>query len=452
MTWSTDTEIPDQRSSEAPALEEHYASLHMVHVGSASNDLWHSIYDGHRWSDNVRIPNQKSKAAPALASFGGLLHMVHLGNTSNQLWHSTWDGHQWTDNDRIPDQKSKKTPALAVYGDLLHMVHLGNTSNDLWHSTWDGHRWTDNDRIPDQKSKKTPALATFESRLHMVHLGNTSNQLWHSMYDGTDWSDNVEIPEQKSKAPPSLTIFGMKLHMVHIGNVSNTIWYSHYYNGRWTANVPLPHHLSQAAPAIQGRDTRIHMVHIGNTSHKIWHSTSDGVLSRVRIGAKILQDASGSGVITNATLDNWVDNMRTVYESMGFRVELVDTESLNLPGLLIPDVGTCVRGITTSDQRTLFGNRNNLAADDIAVYFVNATVPSANGCAAHPRGVPACIVVDHATGWTMAHECGHVLGLKHIDNNDRLMTENGTSNITNPPPNLTYGEGVDMAKSDFSRE
>ncbi|WP_375141746.1 matrixin family metalloprotease [Bacillus sp. EB600] len=35
--------------------------------------------------------------------------------------------------------------------------------------------------------------------------------------------------------------------------------------------------------------------------------------------------------------------------------------------------------------------------------------------------------------WTLAHEIGPVLGLRHVDNRDRLMYWN-TSNITNLPP------------------
>jgi len=40
----------------------------------------------------------------------------------------------------------------------------------------------------------------------------------------------------------------------------------------------------------------------------------------------------------------------------------------------------------------------------------------------------------------MGHEIGHVLGLSHVNDNNRLMTENGTGNITNPPPDLISTE------------
>ena len=84
------------------------------------------------------------------------------------------------------------------------------------------------------------------------------------------------------------------------------------------------------------------------------------------------------------------------------------------------------------------------------VYFVRSTVPPFNGCAAHPAGQPGAVVVQGATQWTLAHEVGHVLGLPHVDNNDRLMTGNGTANITNPPPDLTTSEVSTMAASPFT--
>jgi hypothetical protein len=40
-----------------------------------------------------------------------------------------------------------------------------------------------------------------------------------------------------------------------------------------------------------------------------------------------------------------------------------------------------------------------------------------------------------------------VLGLAHVNDNDRLMTGNGTANITNPPPDLVASERTTMEGS-----
>ena len=150
--------------------------------------------------------------------------------------------------------------------------------------------------------------------------------------------------------------------------------------------------------------------------------------------------------------DQMVASMRQVYNAAGFEVEIASRENLNLPALNDVNVGECRMGTTTQAQNQLFGNRNNVGANDIAVYFVRSTVPPSNGCAAHPAGRPSCVVARGATTWTLAHEVGHVLGLPHVEDNDRLMTGNGTGNITNPPPDLIASEVTTMNNSGLTQD
>jgi hypothetical protein len=104
-------------------------------------------------------------------------------------------------------------------------------------------------------------------------------------------------------------------------------------------------------------------------------------------------------------------------------------------------------GSVTAEQTQLFGNRNNVWGSDVVVYFVRSTVPVYNGCAAFPAGQPGAVVAQIATVWTMGHEVGHVLGLAHVNDNNRLMTGNGTANITNPPPDLVPQEVITIRAS-----
>jgi hypothetical protein len=164
----------------------------------------------------------------------------------------------------------------------------------------------------------------------------------------------------------------------------------------------------------------------------------------VRLHAKILT-APNVGVNTS------VQRMRELYEAVGINVQLASTENLNLPDLNDVDVGQCVMGNTTDEQDDLFANRNNAGADDICAYFVRSTVPPFNGCAAHPDNRPALVVAQGATQWTLAHEAGHVVDLRHVNDNNRLMTGNGTGNITNPPPDIVGTEVATMLASDYTR-
>jgi hypothetical protein len=121
-----------------------------------------------------------------------------------------------------------------------------------------------------------------------------------------------------------------------------------------------------------------------------------------------------------------------------------------LPLLNDLDVGACTLGNTTVEQQQLFANRNDVQNNDVVVYFVRSTNPPFNGCAAHPEGRPSAVVAQAATQWTLAHEVGHVLGLPHVDDTDRLMTRAGTANITNLPPDIVPAEQSTMVGSAFT--
>jgi hypothetical protein len=157
-------------------------------------------------------------------------------------------------------------------------------------------------------------------------------------------------------------------------------------------------------------------------------------------------------ILTNPTIavERMIVAMQQVYEAVGIRVHRVSTETLTLPALNDVDVGGCTMGSVTAEQTTLFGNRNNAWGSDVVVYFVRSTVPVYNGCAAFPAGRPGAVVAQIASVWTLGHEVGHVLGLAHVNDNNRLMTGNGTSNITNPPPDLISTEVNTMRGSTIS--
>jgi hypothetical protein len=159
-------------------------------------------------------------------------------------------------------------------------------------------------------------------------------------------------------------------------------------------------------------------------------------------------------VLTNPTIsiERMFVAMQQVYESIGIRVHRVSTETLNLPTLNDVDVGGCTMGSVTDEQTQLFANRNNAWGSDVVVYFVRSTVPVYNGCAAYPTGRSGAVVAQIASIWTMAHEIGHVLGLSHVNDNNRLMTGNGTANITNPPPDLISTEVNTMGASTLTFE
>ena len=166
---------------------------------------------------------------------------------------------------------------------------------------------------------------------------------------------------------------------------------------------------------------------------------------KVRLHLKVLVEP------TSFTLAQMVDGMRQVYEANGIGVEIAGTERLNLPALEDVEVGECRMGMVTQEQRQLFANRGGADDGDVCVYFVRSTIDPTSGCASHPPGQPGAVVVRGATLWTLAHEVGHVLGLRHVNDTDRLMTGSGTGGITNAPPDLVRTEVDTMLASPFTR-
>jgi hypothetical protein len=177
--------------------------------------------------------------------------------------------------------------------------------------------------------------------------------------------------------------------------------------------------------------------------------------SRIRLHLKILVQPTRFSIAT------MLRSMREVYGPAGFRVEVASRETLRLPGLEELDVACpntslrcqtmpCANTNLNAEHVALFRNRNNVKANEFAVYFVRRTVPGLNGICDHPPGKPGVVVTARASQWSLAHEIGHALGLSHLTNSDRLMTDGGTNNITHPPPDLVAAEIQTMERSNLT--
>jgi hypothetical protein len=173
---------------------------------------------------------------------------------------------------------------------------------------------------------------------------------------------------------------------------------------------------------------------------------TDGWSATVKLHVKVLEEPSVSR-------DDMVAKMTALYQTMKINV-VVDTEyfdlgtdldlaELNERGV---DVGACGVTSTTADQEELFGYCQGAGPDEVCIYFVRATFPPSSGCGTFERGA---VVASCASLWTLGHECGHVLGLNHVQPEDQnaLMTGAGTSNLPPPPPpppTLTQAEADTM--------
>jgi hypothetical protein len=182
--------------------------------------------------------------------------------------------------------------------------------------------------------------------------------------------------------------------------------------------------------------------------------------SRVRLHVKILVEP------TRFTIARMLASMQEVYRTAGIQVEVGSFERLTIHDLEDVDIFCpgnpasrccpfpCASNNLNPEYVSLFQHRDCVGPDELAVYFVNTTIPGLNGCCAHPPGRQGVVVTAGASEWTLGHEVAHVLGLQHVNNKDRLMNggpgTGGTNAITNPPPDLTPAEIQTMEESNLT--
>ena len=169
--------------------------------------------------------------------------------------------------------------------------------------------------------------------------------------------------------------------------------------------------------------------------------------------------------LNNAAINLFINTqfiaMQSLFAKGGLSILRATTEDLSgNPALRLLQnlrVGQCILGQPTQDQNTLFANRNNVANNELVIYIVSTLIGGAGnfvGCATSPNGRPGVAVVQVNPSWLVAHEVGHVLGLRHVcefpptpatvacvagsGQSDNLMFP--TVSWTNVPPDLAASE------------
>ena len=179
--------------------------------------------------------------------------------------------------------------------------------------------------------------------------------------------------------------------------------------------------------------------------------TPEGALRLVGWGQAVVRVHFKLVVQPNLGVEGMMAAAAQVFNQVGIRIEHASTEILDLGDEFLDiGVGSCRSIDLEPEHEALFQNRNNVGPNDLVIYVVRFLDPALGGCAAHPAGRPGAVVAHFADQWVVPHEIGHVLGLRHVSDSNRLMFDNGTIRITNPPPDLLATEAATMLASPYT--
>ncbi|MFC8342189.1 hypothetical protein [Streptomyces sp. NPDC057280] len=398
-------------------------------VRGTDSALWHKWYQN-GWSNWESLGGILT-SEPAAVSWGNGRIDVFVRGTDSALWHK-WFQNGWSGWESLGGVLTSG-PAVASWASGRLDVFVRGTDSALWHK-WFQNGWSGWESLGGVLTSAPAAVSWGNGRIDVFGAG-TDAALWHKWFQN-GWSNWESLGGVLTSAPTVSSWASGRLD-VFVAGTDSAMWHKWFQSG-WSGWESLGGLLTSAPAAVSWGPNRIDTF-VAGTDSAMWHKWWTPVPT-VRLHAKIL-------TAPNVSVIDAVARMREVYATAGIAVELASTENLNLPALNDIDVGQCVSGQTTAEQNELFAHRNNAGPDDVVAYFVRSTVPPFNGCAAHPTNRPGAVVAQGATQWTLGHEIGHVLGLRHVNDNDRLMTGNGTANITNPPPDLVSDEVKTMLDS-----
>ena len=388
---------------------------------------------------------------PAVASWAANRLDCFVRGTDSHMWHKWWAGAGWSGWEDLGGILTSAPAAVSWGPNRIDCFVRGTDMRDVAQvverldAGAAGRTWA-------ACSRRRPQSPPGRSNRLDCFVRGTDSHMWHKWWNGSSWSgwedlggiidgrargrllgpepdrllrprdgqrdvaqvverlqlERLGEPGRRAELRPRRRLRGRRTGSTPSSAAPTTTCGTSGGTPGWSGWEDLGGIIDGAPAAVSWGPNRIDCFALGMNS-AMWHRWW-ALVPTVRLHFKILTTP------TSFTINQMLANMRTVYNASGIAVQLVTTENLNLPLLNDLDVGAVHDGQRRRQSRTqLFANRNNVAANDVACYFVRSTVPALNGCAAFPPGRPSVAVVSTASRWTLGHEVGHVLGLAHVE-------------------------------------
>ena len=188
------------------------------------------------------------------------------------------------------------------------------------------------------------------------------------------WAQPFGIAPPGSAVPGAITAISRNPDQMDVywvgpdGGVGTTSW-----NGQWAQ----PFGIAPPGSAVPGAITAISRN--PDQMDVYWVGPDGGVGTtwwrrgkKIYLHFKMLAAPSSFSV----PIPQMVAAMRETFMAIDIDLVVLSEQTLNLPLLIDLDVGKCLMGTVTEEQRELFTHRDNADERDIVVYFIKADQPS----------------------------------------------------------------------------
>ncbi|HET7697797.1 MAG TPA: hypothetical protein VFK57_18940 [Vicinamibacterales bacterium] len=253
------------------------------------------------------------------------------------------------------------------------------------------------------------------------------------------------------------------VYLAQIANIASGVWQPVYHHG----SAYVLGLTAAGDPAFKG--AKVALAGVAESSELYWNlryqATLDGPLERVELTSAELQRVMTASRTIRlhlkvfeepalATIEQMLVNAKALFALHHIDVVEMSRETMAAESPDFSRFQTLAidAGVPTDAQTDLFNLRGDAEPDDIVIYFVRTLVPAQAGCPVHPPDRPGAIVCASLAGeWTLAHQLGHVLGLSHVNDDDRLMTARSTASIEAGIPAIVEDEVATMMASPFNQ-